>query len=360
MRADPDYSAPLLRALLRHVVPAVERYGMENVIIAHSTWRKMQQSAEELPKGASLTRKPLLSPRTPLDNTRKYGLSRSGVSEHWPLDHLIANNNPIIGFVISGEVALPFGDYRLYCRPGHAYFILPGTPYPDGTQLYTASSGGRESVCSMLSFMGSSHGVECWLNHTYQGKHWSHRTLGENCHVLHPLAQNLLGKLVDEVDTDAPHKRMLCDGLLRALIALLAREIEQMRAFQPQRPSHVMFDAATPTSTGEGNPILYAQEYIRNNLRERISIDSVARYVHMSRAHFTRQFKTTTGLTFSEFVSQRRLESAKVLLQDTRWPIDKISEFVGITPTRLRMLFAEHLNMTPSEFREMAQENEEN
>lgn len=327
---------------------------MSNIIVARSTWQMMQAVEDDLPPDASITHKPLKSKRIPIRGKRTYSNDRATLDARWPEDGLHSNRAPILMFVVRGKVAIPLGDYVLHCNPGHGTLILPGTPHPDGSQLCLDDFDRETGACDMLSFKVMGDGISCWLNHTYEGRHWSGGAVGENCHIPNPQARTYLETLTTEVKTRPPHFRVMCDSLLRALITLLLREIQELRAYQPVQVRQNLFDPAASPISQEQDPIARVEDYVRNNLRENLSIDRVAAYSYMSRAHFTRQFRVATGKTFNQYVTECRLEAARVLLQNTERSIVHVSDFVGITPARLRVLFRQHENLTPGEFRHKA------
>lgn len=341
--------SPLVRVLQKQILPLVNESGMDNIIIAAPSWNKFQQVDDPLPRGAYVTRETLKSKRIPVKTKMRDG-KMSLVNAVWPEDGLCSRVVPFLMFVAEGEVVLPLGDYVVHCQPGHAILIPAGTPHAAGSILCTEQSQKGNIFNSMFSMIPRGNGVECWLNHTRDGQHWSHRDLGENCHVLSAQANFYLETLAEEAAARSPHFRSLCHGLLLSLVTLLTREMEAQRAFQPVLVTQNFLDADT-ASQQDLHPIARAQSYIHNHLQESLSIDHVASHVFMSRAYFTRKFREVTGKTFLQYVTEYRLTEAKVLLLDTNWTIEKISDFVGVTPPRLRSLFFQFEHQTPSDFR---------
>jgi len=334
----------------KQVVPWVRDKGMDNLIIAQSSWKNFQRADDPLPEGAYVTRQALKSKRVAVRPKTRNGDS-SLVNALWPKDGLCSTKMPVLMFVVGGKVALPLGDYVVHCQPGHAVLMLAGTPHPDGTLLCAERPPVGNSACDMFSLIPYGNGVACWLNHTRDGQHWSHRAPGENCYVISTQANFYLETLAEEATSRSPHFRAICGGLLLTFTNLLMREIEAQRAFQPLLFTKTALNPDAPQQLQGENSIARAQSYIHNHLQESLSIDRVAAHVFMSRAHFTRQFRLVTGKSFIEYVTQCRMEEAKVLLQDTNWPIEKISSVVGVTAARLRSIFLEHEQQTPSSYR---------
>jgi AraC-like DNA-binding protein len=348
--------SPLLQVLQKQVLPWVRGKSMDNLIIAQSSWKNFQRADDPLPDGVYVTRQTLKSKRVPV-KSKPHGSNKALVNATWPEDGLCSTTVPVLMFVVGGKVALPLGDYVVHCQSGHMVLMPPGTPRPDGSLLCVELSHLRNDSNDMFSLMPWGGGVECWLNHTRNGEHWTHRAPGENCHVLSAKANFYLETLTEEAVARTPHFRAICEGLLLTLIALLMREIGAQRAFQPVLLTETALDPAAPPHLLEQDPIARALAYINSHLQESLSIDRVAAHVFVSRAYFTRQFRHATGKTFIEYVTERRMEEAKVLLQDTNWSIEKISAFVGVTSAHLRSLFLQNHGLTPGAYRHQKRQN---
>ncbi len=341
-------SSPLVRVLEQEIIPQIKTQGMQSIIVARSTLHEMQERTAQLPPGAYLTSKPLLSKKVPVRQRLKDEKSAAFVNARWPKDRLHASTSPVLGFVIEGEVAMPFGDYVLHCKSGQGFLILPGTPYSDGTHLCLEENAPENAHCSMFSIRAWRQGVACWLNHTREGMHWCDVAQGEYYHMLNPQIRHYLETLSAEVINQAPQYREIGEGIFQAMMFMLWRELQQMRYLLPNQGNTGPEDEA-PLSEDES--IRRAQEYIHHNLHMPLNINIVAGQVYMSRAHFTRQFRKITGTTFNDYLKQYRLTNAKMLLENTQYPIKDVSKVVGISMNHLRVLFLQNLGLTPQEYR---------
>lgn len=340
--------SPLVRVLEHDVIPLIKENGMRHIIVAYSTLQEMQERTPQLPPGAYLTAKPLLSKKVPVRHRLKDGKSAAFVNARWPKDRLHTSISPVLGFVIEGEVAMPFGDYVLHCKAGQGFLILPGTPYSDGTHLCLEENAPDNAHCSMFSIRAWRQGVACWLNHTREGMHWCDVAQGEYYHMLNPQIRHYLETLNTEVTNQAPQYREVSDGIFQAMMFMLWRELQQMRYLLPNQGHSSPEDEAL---LSEDESIRRAQEYIHHNLHMPLNINIVAGQVYMSRAQFTRRFRKITGTTFNDYLKQYRLTNAKLLLANTQSPIKDISKVVGISMNHLRVLFLQNLGVTPQEYR---------
>jgi AraC-like DNA-binding protein len=95
-----------------------------------------------------------------------------------------------------------------------------------------------------------------------------------------------------------------------------------------------------------------ATSYIRQHLDNKISLDIVARLCGMSKSHFSRSFKNDQGITFQDYLSQRRMESALELLKDSDLQITQVALAVGFAElSNFTRTFQRHVGMSPSYYR---------
>jgi len=88
------------------------------------------------------------------------------------------------------------------------------------------------------------------------------------------------------------------------------------------------------------------------NLSE-VSLEVVAQKVGLSSNHFSRLFHQEMGITFKEYLIERKIEMAKTLLRDPYLKIYQISHAVGYKDVRyFSELFKEKTGLTPVVYRE--------
>lgn len=344
-----------MHVLQNQVVPWAEQRGIENLIVAHPSWKMMQAADQKLPHGAHLTRETLQSQRVRVKGKLLFGGDAAQVDAHWPKDGLYSRRAPMLGFVIRGIVAIPFGDYNLHCKAGHGFIVLPGTPHSDGSHLLLDNQFLNDGAREIFYSMPRGNGVECWLSRVYNHQRIYQKRSGESYYIPHPLARQYMETLTEEIVLRRSHFISMCNALMIALITLFLREIQETRAFQPTNPHQTPLSSQALPSHGQ-NPMARAEEYIQSHLQSDLTIDTVAKHLYMSRAYFTRLFRAHTGKTFVEYVTQCRMEEAKVLLHDTEWPINRIGAVVGLKPSRFRAVFHKFTGVSPLKFRQQSRE----
>lgn len=101
------------------------------------------------------------------------------------------------------------------------------------------------------------------------------------------------------------------------------------------------------------NWIIYEEisEYMKRHYAD-ISIQDLVNEFHFQEDYFNRLIKNKTGMTYSEYLQNIRLEKARSLLMDSKISIDKICESVGYhNKGFFYKLFKEKYGMTPSQYR---------
>ncbi|KAF1718965.1 GlxA family transcriptional regulator [Pseudoxanthomonas wuyuanensis] len=94
-------------------------------------------------------------------------------------------------------------------------------------------------------------------------------------------------------------------------------------------------------------------EWIRGNLRSRLSVDILAGQACMSPRHFGRRFQQAFGSTPQKYVEQLRVEAAKSLLENSARDLKRIASDCGFaSEDAMRQAFLRHLGIRPSAYRE--------
>ena len=95
-----------------------------------------------------------------------------------------------------------------------------------------------------------------------------------------------------------------------------------------------------------------AVKYIESHYMESITADDVVTHVHLNPSYFARLFKTDTGKSITDYISNVRMEHAKSLLVETDIPIGNIAVNVGFSDQNyFSRKFAQYLGTRPSTYR---------
>lgn len=132
---------------------------------------------------------------------------------------------------------------------------------------------------------------------------------------------------------DNSQKDIMADFALKELL---------IRLMQTQARSMVEKNIAKNKSR-----IGFAVDYIRKNLHQKLSIDSIAKLAYVSKSNFFKMFKDELGTSPNDFILQERINRAKELLagqnsiketafqtgfSDTNYFTRVFKQLVGVTP----------------------------
>jgi AraC family transcriptional regulator len=124
--------------------------------------------------------------------------------------------------------------------------------------------------------------------------------------------------------------------------------VHVLRKYAHSVVGHPNFSSALPD-----NKIKRARDYIEAHLASELSLDRIAETAALSTYHFARRFKAATGISPHRYVTQRRIEAAKILLLSTELPIHEIARQVGISnQSHFTTHFRSLVGSTPKAFRE--------
>ena len=99
--------------------------------------------------------------------------------------------------------------------------------------------------------------------------------------------------------------------------------------------------------------IVKGRTYIQENYDQDISLDDVSRHLNLSPYYFSKLFKSETGTTFVEYLTNLRIDRAKELLRDESLSIKEVCASVGYSdPNYFSRAFKKNLGVTPTVYRE--------
>lgn len=79
----------------------------------------------------------------------------------------------------------------------------------------------------------------------------------------------------------------------------------------------------------EKNVVDQAKKYVENNLDLPLSVNDVAAALYMNADYLSRVFKNEIGTPLKEYIIQRKMESARLLLTTTKLPVSVIASKLG-------------------------------
>lgn len=112
----------------------------------------------------------------------------------------------------------------------------------------------------------------------------------------------------------------------------------------------------------DSSVISMIKDFVRKNCAApNLSVKDIGAYMHLSAGYVCTIFKSATGQTLNQYITQYRMERAKELLGDVRIRIGDISAAVGYGDSSyFGKLFRRTVGLSPSDYREKVTQHAEN
>ncbi len=169
-------------------------------------------------------------------------------------------------------------------------------------------------------------------------------------HPVREKAQSVLLELLRIYRSGALLRNLHCYALLLEMYAALGED------YLAGNASQANMNALHRQLSGE-DAFNRALDYVNTNYMDDVTLDSLAAYAGFSRYTLSRMFRQHTGLTFTQYLNDRRVSMAMELLASTRMPVTQVAlqcgfnsiatfnrvfrELRGCTPTQYRMIYDE-------------------
>lgn len=99
--------------------------------------------------------------------------------------------------------------------------------------------------------------------------------------------------------------------------------------------------------------IRQAKDYIDANYTSDLSLEQVAESMGLKPQYFSRLFKTCSGITFIDYLTQLRIEKAKDMMEEPHLSLKCIGRSIGYRdPNYFSRVFRKTVGVSPSQFRE--------
>jgi len=149
--------------------------------------------------------------------------------------------------------------------------------------------------------------------------------------------KHFISRVCQFYNLEIPNRDLICSGLMQSILALLSNEVHK----ENHHPSGKGADKISE---------LIGRVKMVPNLN--ITVAECAHFCNMSKAHFTRVFKQTTGLPPVQFILGIRIDRAKELLDFTDMSIAEIAEASGFRDQNyFARIFKKITGMSPSQYR---------
>lgn len=115
-----------------------------------------------------------------------------------------------------------------------------------------------------------------------------------------------------------------------------------------------ILDIETEKREKDIKPIRIVKKYIEENYMQDVSLNQLAEVVDMNASYLSSVFKKETGMTYSDYLTQCRIQNASKLLVETNMSINEIASRSGYQDSRyFSKQFLKQVGLKPSEYRKL-------
>lgn len=135
----------------------------------------------------------------------------------------------------------------------------------------------------------------------------------------------------------------------------LANKVARRMVVSPHRQgAQAQFIEQPLPKTGQGLRLSALLDWVRTNLGQVHTLDSLAQRACVSRRTLSRQIQDLTGMTVGQWLLRERLSRAQQLLEATDMPIGRVAEMAGFgSAASMRLHFGRTHGLTPGAWRMM-------
>jgi AraC family transcriptional regulator len=159
-----------------------------------------------------------------------------------------------------------------------------------------------------------------------------------------PQIENICWAIKAEMEAGYPSGRLFLDSLATALAVSLVR-----------RHSSAEGSPVAKVSPMGGRRLREAISFIEDNLKRDVSLDEIAHAAGLSVSHLKATFRAAVGVPVHQYVVQRRVELAGMLLREGRLSIREVAQETGFAhQSHLARHVRRILGCSPKELKEGA------
>ena len=234
-------------------------------------------------------------------------------------------------YVTAGEAKLSMEQGRETLNTGDSALILPGTAYA------LEPLAGSDIVFKW-----------CHIRAKYRDQD-VYRKMGFPLVVKFRSeeASGLFDKILRSLPQEGIASRLRVKGAALELISLCLESLPEREKRSAQAPA-----------SQEMEKIETVLRYIDEHLMDSLTVEELARLVYLHPNYFIVFFKSMLGCSPIQYVNNRRMETARLLLLDPKNSVSDVANRIGMKIYYFSRMFKTHTGLTPSRYRKLAAERQ--
>lgn len=203
---------------------------------------------------------------------------------------------------------------------------------------------------------GDGYFISCKERHLYKtsGKNWTRSIF----HINGPIVETIFDRF--SADNNVTFSLSTCPNFEMLQIQVL-KTSQKIMPYREYKISCLLDLLLTELLTTKGGSLLLDSEhdtiatiitYLEEHYPENITLEMLTHDFGINRTNLCREFKNYTGFSIKKYILTLRINQAKLLLQNTNYRVEEISEIVGFhDAAHFIQIFKKMVGITPHQFR---------
>lgn len=170
--------------------------------------------------------------------------------------------------------------------------------------------------------------------------------------LCYPMAEEIISYFFEHVEVQSRES----DDLKEFLFASVnqCHSITKLKELLKQNLGDYLTMSLKILETESTRPIRQAKQYVDDNYAEKITLEDIADIVELNPVYFSVLFKKETGMNFSAYLVNVRMEMAKKMLREGNETIAAVAEKVGYKDSRyFSQIFSKTVGVKPALYRKL-------
>jgi len=235
---------------------------------------------------------------------------------------------------LEGETGITVKDRTFVCAGGDIAIVNPGELH----RLYKVSSPSCYHVVMLDTLL---LGAKDDLTNEKYIRPFEERTIVFNNFIRDDTLRQSVETIVEEMTERKSCYELAVKAEIYKILTVLNRSYAESEITHKEKELRLK----------QARVIEKSMEYIKENLREQISLADISSSLSISEYHFSRLFKKQTGMTVFEYIKEQRMALAKKLLSRGELSVSEVAERCGYNDSSyFSKNFKQATGFTPGKF----------